>query len=126
MTRPFSPRPNFPPMKSLYVFFTVSRRLCLAMNSGLRAQQKKKMLNTYSGMKQSDKIYVAVHSGLVGSALVRLLQAHGLTNLITRSRAEVDLRDQGSVRDFFAEGGPEVVVLAAAKVGGIKANMDAP
>jgi len=96
------------------------------MNSGLRAQQKKKMLNTYSGMKQSDKIYVAGHSGLVGSALVRLLQAHGFTNLITRSRAEVDLRDERAVRDFFAEEGPQVVVLAAAKVGGIKANMDAP
>jgi Nucleoside-diphosphate-sugar epimerases len=96
------------------------------MNSGLRAQQKKKMLNTYSGMKQSDKIYVAGHSGLVGSALVRLLQAHGFINLITRSRAEVDLRDERAVRDFFAEEGPEVVVLAAAKVGGIKANMDAP
>jgi GDP-L-fucose synthase len=96
------------------------------MNSGLRAQQKKKMLNTYSGMKQSDKIYVAGHSGLVGSALVRLLQAHGFINLITRSRAQVDLRDERAVRDFFAEEGPEVVVLAAAKVGGIKANMDAP
>jgi GDP-L-fucose synthase len=126
MTRPFSPRANFPPMKSLYVFCTASRRLCLGMNSGLRAQQKKKMLNTYSGMKQSDKIYVAGHSGLVGSALVRLLQAHGFINLITRSRAQVDLRDERAVRDFFAEEGPEVVVLAAAKVGGIKANMDAP
>jgi len=78
------------------------------------------MLNTYSGMKQSDKIYVAGHSGLVGSALLRLLQAHGFINLITRSRAEVDLRDERAVRDFFAEEGPEVVVLAAAKVGGIK------
>ena len=77
-------------------------------------------------MKQSDKIYVAGHSGLVGSALVRLLQAHGFINLITRSRAEVDLRDERAVRDFFAEEAPEVVVLAAAKVGGIKANMDAP
>jgi GDP-L-fucose synthase len=96
------------------------------MNSGLRARRKKKMLNTYSRMKQNDKIYVAGHSGLVGSALVRLLQARGFTNLITRSRAEVDLREKQAVRDFFAEEGPEVVVLAAAKVGGIKANMDAP
>ena len=77
-------------------------------------------------MKQSDKIYVAGHSGLVGHALVRLLQARGFTNLITRSRAEVDLRDERAVRDFFAEEAPEVVVLAAAKVGGIKANMDTP
>src|SRR5436309_5487500 len=96
------------------------------MNSGLRARRKKKMLNTYSRMKQSDKIYVAGHSGLVGSALVRLLKARGFTNLITRSRAEVDLRDERLVRDFFAEERPEVVVLAAAKVGGIKANIDAP
>src|SRR6266403_1807086 len=126
MTRPFSPRANFPPMKSLYVFCTASRRLCLGMNSGLRAQQKKKMLNTYSRMKQNDKIYVAGHSGLVGSALVRLLQAHGFINLITRSRAEVDLRDERAVRNFFAEERPDLVVLAAAKVGGIKANIDAP
>src|SRR5207249_3738093 len=126
MTRPFSPRANFPPMKSLYVFCTASLRLCLGVNSGLRAQRKKKMLNSYSGMKQSDKIYVAGHSGLVGSALVRLLKARGFTNLITRPRAEVDLRDERLVRDFFAEERPEVVVLAAAKVGGIKANFDAP
>src|SRR5438067_4911702 len=96
------------------------------MNSGLRARRKKKMLNAYSRMKQSDKIYVAGHSGLVGSALLRLLKARGFTNLITRSRAEVDLRDERAVRDFFAEDRPEVVILAAAKVGGIKANMNAP
>jgi len=96
------------------------------MNSGLRARRKKKMLNTYSRMKQSDKIYIAGHSGLVGTALVRLLKARTFTNLITRPRAEVDLRDERVVRDFFAEERPEVVVLAAAKVGGIKANIDAP
>jgi len=84
------------------------------------------MLNTYSRMKQSDKIYIAGHSGLVGSAIVRLLTARGFTNLVTRSRAEVDLRDERAVRDFFAGERPEVVVLAAAKVGGIKANIDAP
>src|SRR2546430_16411478 len=117
MTRPFSPRANFPPMKSLYVFCTASRRLCLGMNSGLRAQQKKKMLNTYSGMKQSDKIYVAGHSGLVGSALVRLLQAHGFIILVTRSRAEVDLRDERAVRDFFGGEGREVVVLGGDNLG---------
>jgi GDP-L-fucose synthase len=77
-------------------------------------------------MKQSDKIYVAGHSGLVGIALLRLLKERGFLNLITRSRAELDLRDERMVRDFFAEEGPEVVVLAAAKVGGIKANIDAP
>jgi len=84
------------------------------------------MLNTYSRMKQSDKIYVAGHSGLAGSALVRLLKARGFTNLVTRARAELDLRNERAVRDFFAEERPEVVVLAAAKVGGIKANIDAP
>src|SRR5436305_6767268 len=96
------------------------------MNSGLRGRQKKKMLNTYSRMKQNDKIYVAGHSGLVGGALVRLLKARGFNNLITRSRAEVDLRDERAVRNFFAEERPDLVVLAAAKAGGIKANSDAP
>src|SRR5881409_1279918 len=96
------------------------------MNSGLRGRQKKKMLNTHSRMKQNDKIYVAGHSGLVGGALVRLLKARGFNNLITRSRAEVDLRDERAVRNFFAEERPDLAVLAAAKVGGIKANMDAP
>src|SRR2546430_16119838 len=96
------------------------------MNSGLRARRKKRVLSASSTMKQSDKIYVAGHSGLVGHALVRLLQARGFSNLITRSRAEVDLRDERAVRDFFASETPEVVILAAAKVGGIKANIDAP
>src|SRR5947199_5544136 len=96
------------------------------MNSGLRGRQKKKMLNTYSRMKQNDKIYVAGHSGLVGGALVRLVKARGFNNLITRSRAEVDLRDERAVRNFFAEERPDLAVLAAARVGGIKANMDAP
>ena len=77
-------------------------------------------------MKRSDKIYVAGHTGLVGSALVRLLKGRGFTNLVIRSRSEVDLRNDRAVRDFFAEERPELVILAAAKVGGIKANMDAP
>src|SRR5881398_4163965 len=96
------------------------------MNSGLRGRQKKKMLNTHSRMKQNDKIHVAGHSGLVGGALVRLLKARGFNNLITRSRAEVDSRDERAVRNFFAEERPDLAVLAAAKVGGIKANIDAP
>ncbi|PYK60340.1 MAG: hypothetical protein DME43_05750 [Verrucomicrobia bacterium] len=57
-------------------------------------------------MKQSDKIYIAGHSGLVGTALVRLLKARTFTNLITRPRAEVDLRDERVVRDFFADERP--------------------
>jgi GDP-L-fucose synthase len=72
------------------------------------------------------KIYVAGHRGLVGSAIVRRLQAEGLTNLVTRTSAELDLRDQAAVRAFFAEERPEVVVLAAAKVGGILANSSYP
>jgi GDP-L-fucose synthase len=72
------------------------------------------------------KIYVAGHRGLVGSAIVRRLQAEGLTNLVTRTSAELDLRDQAAVRAFFAEERPEVVVLAAAKVGGILANSNYP
>ena len=77
-------------------------------------------------MKPTDKIYVAGHSGLVGGAVVRVLTSRGFSNLLTRSRSEVDLRDQQAVRDLFADEKPELVILAAAKVGGIKANVDAP
>jgi GDP-L-fucose synthase len=68
------------------------------------------------------RIYVAGHRGMVGSALVRCLRAHGYANLITRTRAELDLTDQAAVRRFFAEAEPDYVFLAAAKVGGILAN----
>ena len=77
-------------------------------------------------MKPTDKIYVAGHTGLVGSAVVRLLQARRFNNVLTRSRSEVDLRDQQAVRWLFAREKPELVILAAAKVGGIKANVEAP
>ena len=77
-------------------------------------------------MKQTDKIYVAGHTGLVGSAVIRLLKARGFSNLLTRSRSEVDLRDERAVRDLFTDEKPELVILAAARVGGIKANIDAP
>src|SRR5690242_18194634 len=82
------------------------------------------MLN--NGMKPTDKIYVAGHTGLVGSAVVRLLKARGFSNLLTRSRSEVDLRNEEVVRDMFTDEKPELVILAAARVGGIKANIDAP
>lgn len=82
--------------------------------------------NAKQQMKPSDKIYVAGHTGLVGSAVIRLLQARGFNNLITRSRSELDLRDERVVRELFSEEKPEAVVLAAARVGGIKANIDAP
>jgi GDP-L-fucose synthase len=73
-------------------------------------------------MNQSDKIYVAGHRGMVGSAIVRRLQKDGFSNIVTRGSADLDLREQQPVRDFFASEKPDVVVLAAAKVGGIQAN----
>jgi GDP-L-fucose synthase len=73
-------------------------------------------------MYQNDKIYIAGHRGLVGSALQRNLQAKGYTNLLARTSAELDLADQNSTDIFFAEEKPDYVFLAAAKVGGIHAN----
>jgi GDP-L-fucose synthase len=71
---------------------------------------------------KSSKIYVAGHNGMVGSAIVRLLKQLNFTNLITRSSAELDLRNQEAVNLFFEETKPDYVFLAAAKVGGILAN----
>jgi GDP-L-fucose synthase len=73
-------------------------------------------------MQQHQKIYVAGHRGMVGSALVRKLQALGYTNILTRSSAELDLRNQAAVQSFFKEEQPAFVFMAAAKVGGIHAN----
>ncbi|MDD2686241.1 MAG: GDP-L-fucose synthase [Gallionella sp.] len=77
-------------------------------------------------MNQNSKIYIAGHRGLVGSALVRRLQAKGYTNIVTRTHAELELRDQISVQAFFAAEKPDYVILAAAKVGGIYANNTYP
>jgi GDP-L-fucose synthase len=77
-------------------------------------------------MKLTDKIYVAGHNGLVGSAILRLLIKKGYSNIITRSSAELDLRDQKQVNDFFEQIQPAYVFLAAAKVGGILANQTYP
>lgn len=77
-------------------------------------------------MQKDSKIYVAGHCGLVGSALMRRLQAKGYTNIITRTHVELDLIDQAAVRGFFAAEKPEYVLLAAAKVGGIHANNTYP
>ena len=71
-------------------------------------------------------IYVAGHRGLVGSALLRNLRKNGYTNILVRTRQELDLRQSGDVRNFFSQAKPESVVIAAAKVGGIKANSDYP
>ena len=73
-------------------------------------------------MNTSSKIYVAGHRGMVGSAIVRKLQAEGYTNLVLRTSSELDLRNQAAVEKFFATEKPEYVFLAAAKVGGIMAN----
>ena len=73
-------------------------------------------------MNQYSKIYVAGHRGMVGSAIVRRLELEGFANIITRTSHELDLRIQESVNEFFETERPEYVFLAAAKVGGIKAN----
>lgn len=73
-------------------------------------------------MNKADKIFVAGHRGLVGAAIVRRLQASGFDNILTASRAEVDLTNQVAVAAFFASQRPQYVFLAAAKVGGIHAN----
>ncbi len=77
-------------------------------------------------MDKNAKIYVAGHRGLVGSAIVRILQKKGYNNIITRTRAELDLNRQAEVENFFSDERPEYVFLAAAKVGGIMANTTYP
>ena len=77
-------------------------------------------------MELQQKIYVAGHRGLVGSAIVRRLKALGAQDLVLRSRAELDLTDDHAVSSFFEVERPAYVFLAAAKVGGIKANNDYP
>lgn len=77
-------------------------------------------------MNQHSKIYIAGHRGLAGSAILRELQRQGYTNLVTRTHAELDLEDAVATRRFFEQERPEVVFLAAAKVGGIHANNSYP
>jgi GDP-L-fucose synthase len=77
-------------------------------------------------MQPNDKIYVAGHRGLVGSALMRRLEKGGYSNIVTRTHAELDLKDQRGVAEFFAQEKPDHVFLAAAKVGGIVANNTYP
>ena len=73
-------------------------------------------------MSNSKKIYIAGHTGMVGSAILRKLQQEGYTNLVLRTSKELDLRNQKAVNDFFEAEKPEIVIIAAAKVGGILAN----
>ncbi|PYJ63081.1 MAG: GDP-fucose synthetase [Verrucomicrobia bacterium] len=77
-------------------------------------------------MSKSEKIFLAGHRGMVGSALVRRLEAEGFKNLLTRDRSKLDLASESAVAKFFAEERPTIVIVAAAKVGGIKANNDFP
>src|SRR5204862_6182036 len=77
-------------------------------------------------MDKSEKIFVAGHRGLVGSAFVRRLEAEGFANLRRRDRSQLKLADESAVQIFFAQETPAVVMFAGAKVGGIKANNDFP
>ena len=77
-------------------------------------------------MNLNDKIYIAGHRGLVGSAIVRQLESRGFTNLIMRTHKELDLTNQAQVQNFFQQEKPDYVILAAAKVGGIHANNTYP
>ena len=77
-------------------------------------------------LKESDKIFVAGHNGMVGSALLRRLNEEGFTSLVTHDRSQLDLTDESAVATFLLAEKPTVVICAAAKVGGIKANNDYP
>ena len=77
-------------------------------------------------MEKTAKIYVAGHRCMVGSAIVRQLKKEGFNNIITKTHSELDLTRQADVEAFFEAEKPEYVFLAAAKVGGIAANNDAP
>ena len=77
-------------------------------------------------MNLNDKIYIAGHRGLVGSAIVRQLESRGFTNLLMRTHKELDLINQAQVQNFFTQENPDYVILAAAKVGGIHANNTYP
>ena len=84
------------------------------------------MVTESHSLGKHDAVYIAGHRGMVGSALVRLLEREGYSNLISRSSAELDLRDQAAVRNFFRTRKIDHVVLAAARVGGIHANYTYP
>jgi GDP-L-fucose synthase len=77
-------------------------------------------------LRKSDKIFVAGHLGMVGSAMMRRLETDGFSNLVVRDSSQLDLIDGPAVGQFFIDEKPAVVILAAAKVGGIKANNDYP
>src|SRR3954471_9985499 len=78
--------------------------------------------STSERVSRGDRVFVAGHRGMVGSAIVRVLERRGYQDIVTRTHAELDLADQGRVRAFFEAERPQKVILAAAKVGGIHAN----
>jgi len=84
------------------------------------------VIKSCKGITPQTKIFVAGHRGLVGSAILRKLKAEGYSNLVLKTRDELDLLNQSRVHSFFKEENPEIVVLAAAKVGGILANSSFP
>src|SRR6184192_3394719 len=88
--------------------------------------RKKENANPGMPIQKSDKIFVAGHRGMIGSALTRALEAGGFANVLKRDRSELDLGDSAAVSKFFVKEKPEIVIFAAAKVGGIKANNDYP
>ena len=85
-----------------------------------------RLITRNSFVKKNEKIYVAGHRGLVGSAIIRCLNSHGYKNLVVRDHTELDLEDNGAVEAFFETEKPDYVFLAAAKVGGILANNTYP
>ena len=99
----------------------IQYRLVKRINSPLRSKDKR-----YVSQDLNQKIYVAGHRGMVGSAIVRNLQAKGYTNIVTRTHVEMDLTDQAAVKRFFEKEKPDQVYLAAARVGGIHANNTFP
>ena len=77
-------------------------------------------------ISKNSKIFLAGHKGMVGSSILRILKNRGYKKIITISKKSVDLRNQKSVNNFFKNYKPDAVIIAAAKVGGIKANMNYP
>lgn len=92
----------------------------------MRLQQQSDLKNGVLVLEKHSKVYVAGHRGLIGSAIVRNLQKKGYTNIIGKTRRELDLTDQTAVKRFFDKERPEYIFLAAARVGGINANNSYP
>ncbi len=107
-------------MRYVRLLYIVISSLLFASNLSNSMWQDK------SEMTADSPIYVAGHKGLVGSAIIRKLQSQGYKNIITRTMEELDLRDQRAVNAFFEQEKPSYVFLAAARVGGIKANSSRP